>query len=109
MTSPVTLSWNNTFTWKNFTLYFLIDGRVSAMVMSLTEADLDLCGSTERSAQDRLNGEQVMQNGKEYILKPLPDGSGTKFRSRYYYTTVGALPWKTMYIMPPVCACVTSR
>lgn len=92
MTSPVTLGWNNTFTWKNFTLYFLIDGRIGGKVMSLTEADLDLYGLSERSAQDRLNGERVMQNGKEYILKPLPDGSGNKVSVENYYTTIGALP-----------------
>ena len=59
--------------------------------MSLTEADLDLYGLSERSAQDRLNGERVMQNGKEYILKPLPDGSGNKVSVENYYTTIGAL------------------
>lgn len=91
-TSPVTLGWNNTFSWKNITLYFLIDGRVGGKVMSLTEPDLDLFGLSERSAQDRLSGERVIQNGKEYILKELPDGSGHKIPVENYYTTIGASP-----------------
>lgn len=90
--SPVTLGWNNTFTWKNLTLYFLIDGRVGGKVMSLTEPDLDLYGLSERSAQDRLTGERIIQNGKEYILKELPDGSGNKIPVENYYTTIGAYP-----------------
>lgn len=92
MTSPITLGWNNTFNWKNWTLYFLIDGRIGGKVMSLTEADLDLYGLSERSAQDRLNGERVIQNGKEYVLKELPDGSGHKVSVENYYTTIGAFP-----------------
>ncbi len=90
--SPVTLGWNNTLSWKNLTLYFLIDGRVGGKVMSLTEPDLDLFGLSERSAQERLNGERVTQNGKEYILKELPDGSGNKVSVENYYMTIGASP-----------------
>ncbi|MSH98879.1 SusC/RagA family TonB-linked outer membrane protein, partial [Escherichia coli] len=91
-TSPVTLGWNNTFSWKNFNLYFLIDGRIGGKVMSLTEPDLDLFGLSERSAHDRLKGERVTQNGKEYVLKELPDGSGNKVPVENYYTTIGAYP-----------------
>ena len=60
--------------------------------MSLTEPDLDLFGLSERSAQERLNGERVTQNGKEYILKELPDGSGNKVSVENYYMTIGASP-----------------
>lgn len=91
-TSPVTLGWNNTINWKNLSLYFLIDGRIGGKVMSLTEPDLDLFGLSKRSAADRLNGEVVTQNGKEFILKELPDGSGHKVSVENYYTTIGALP-----------------
>lgn len=49
------LGWNNTITWKNFSLYFLIDGRFGGKVMSLTEADLDQQGVSAASgaARDR--------------------------------------------------------
>lgn len=34
------LGWSNTFTYKGFSLYFLIDARVGGDVMSLTQASL---------------------------------------------------------------------
>ena len=86
-TAPVNLGWNNTFTWKNLTLYFLIDGKIGGKVMSLTEPDRDYYGLSMRSANDRLNGERVIQNGKEYVLKALPDGQ--KVSVEKYYRTVG--------------------
>ena len=91
-TSPVTMGWNNTINWRNLTLYFQIDGRVGGKVMSLTEPDLDLFGLSERSAEARLHGEQVEQNGKVYTVVPLPDGSGRKISVENYYTTIGASP-----------------
>lgn len=91
-TSPVTLGWSNTFNWKNLSLYFLIDGRIGGKVMSLTEPDLDLYGLSPRTAHDRNVGERVIQNGKEFVLKELPDGTGRKVSVQNYYTTIGALP-----------------
>ena len=87
--------------------YFLIDGRIGGKVMSLTEADLDLYGLSERSAQDRLNGERVMQNGKEYILKLSTLRIGEQsLRSENYHTTIGALPMEDhVDIAYRVCAC----
>ena len=39
-----------------------------------------------------MKGERVTQNGKEYVLKELPDGSGNKVPVENYYTTIGAYP-----------------
>ncbi|MDR1258705.1 MAG: SusC/RagA family TonB-linked outer membrane protein [Tannerellaceae bacterium] len=50
------LGWQNTFTYKGFSLYFLIDGRFGGDVLSLTEAELDKYGVSKRSGDDRLNG-----------------------------------------------------
>ena len=93
-TSPVTLGWNNTISWKNLSLYFLIDGRVGGKVLSMTEPDLEQFGLSQRSAQDRLNGERFTdpRTGREYILKELPDGSGNKISVQKYYETIGANP-----------------
>jgi len=56
-TSPdFNLGWSNTFTYKGFSLYFLIDGRFGGDVLSLTEADLDKQGVSKRSGSDRNNG-----------------------------------------------------
>ena len=56
--SPYQLSWSNTFTYKDFTLYFLINGRIGGKVISLTEAELDYLGASERSGAARLYAEE---------------------------------------------------
>lgn len=94
-TSPVTLGWNNTFTWKNLTLYFLIDGRIGGKVMSLTEPDLDRFGMSQASAQARLaayaNPEELLSATGEPLMY-LPDGSGRKVSVRRFYETIGQNP-----------------
>jgi TonB-linked SusC/RagA family outer membrane protein len=55
-TSPdFNLGWQNTFTYKGFSLYFLIDGRFGGDVLSLTEAELDKYGVSKRTGDERLN------------------------------------------------------
>ena len=56
--SPYQLSWSNTFTWKDFTLYFLINGRIGGKVVSLTEGYLDRWGVSERTGAARLHAEK---------------------------------------------------
>lgn len=97
--SPYTLGWNNTITWKNWTLYFLIDGRIGGKVMSLTEPDLDRFGVSTRSAAARLAAEADPENlmwtnasGKQIHLMYLPDGSGRKISVQRYYETIGQRP-----------------
>ena len=51
------LSWSNTFTYKDFSLYFLINGRIGGKVVSLTEGYLDQYGASERTGAARLNAE----------------------------------------------------
>ena len=55
--SKYQLSWSNTFTYKDFSLYFLINGRIGGKVVSLTEGYLDQYGASERTGQARLNAE----------------------------------------------------
>ena len=50
------LSWANTFTYKGFSLYFLIDMRKGGDVMSLTQATLDGRGVTKATAEARDRG-----------------------------------------------------
>ena len=56
--SPCQLSWSNTFTYKDFTLYFLINGRIGGKVISLTEGYLDRWGASERTGEARLYAEE---------------------------------------------------
>ncbi|MDR0938050.1 MAG: SusC/RagA family TonB-linked outer membrane protein [Mediterranea sp.] len=50
------LGWNNSFSYKGFNLYFLIDGRFGGKVLSLTEAELDKQGVSKRTGADRDRG-----------------------------------------------------
>ena len=50
------LGWSNTFTYKGFTLYFLIDARIGGDVMSLTQAHLDAMGVSKESGEARDRG-----------------------------------------------------
>ncbi|WP_300699679.1 TonB-dependent receptor [Bacteroides sp.] len=50
------LGWSNTFTYKGFSLYFLIDIRAGGNVMSLTQAILDQKGVTAETAKARDRG-----------------------------------------------------
>ncbi len=57
MNAKYQLSWSNTLSYKNFTMFFLINGRIGGKVVSLTEAHLDRTGSSQRTADARLNAE----------------------------------------------------
>ena len=50
------LGWQNTFTYKDFTLYILFDGRFGGDVLSLTQAELDKAGVSKRTGDDRNQG-----------------------------------------------------
>ncbi len=55
--SDYQLSWSNTISYKNFSLYFLINGRIGGKVISLTEGYLDRFGASERTGNARLYAE----------------------------------------------------
>jgi len=57
------LNFNNNFSYKNFNLSFLIDGRFGGLVSSSTQQWLDYKGLSQRTADARNNG-GVMVNGK---------------------------------------------
>ncbi len=50
------LGWSNTFTYKGFSLYFLIDAAVGGDVVSLTQSALDLRGVSKASGEARDKG-----------------------------------------------------
>ena len=53
MNAPYMLGWNNTFTYKGATLYFLISGRIGGKVISFTDAYLDRYGVSTNSGAAR--------------------------------------------------------
>ncbi len=53
MNSDYQLGWSNTVSYKDFTLYFLINGRIGGKVISMTEGYLDNLGLSQRTADAR--------------------------------------------------------
>lgn len=80
-TARINFGWNNTFSYKNMSLYFLIDGKIGGKVVSFTQADMDYFGVSLRTSEARDRG---------YVL--LPDGTGRKIDPKLYYQTVGGNP-----------------
>ena len=68
--------WSNTITYKDFQLYFLIDGRAGGNFIDATQGMLDNYGVSDDSADARDNG--------GYDL-----GNGTKVDAQKWYQTVG--------------------
>lgn len=90
MNSDYQLSWSNTLTWKDFTFYMLINGRIGGKVVSLTEGYLDNIGASERSGAARLYAEKnniYMADGRHgmYI-----NGGRDMVSVEDYYTFVGS-------------------
>ncbi len=80
-TAPINFGFNNTFSYKDFQFYFLLDGKIGGKVMSFTQADMDYFGVSEGVAEARDRG-----------FVELPDGSGRQIKPELYYKTVGGNP-----------------
>ncbi|SFE14295.1 TonB-linked outer membrane protein, SusC/RagA family [Chitinophaga sp. CF118] len=78
------LGWNNTISYKQYSLSCLIDGRFGGEVMSVTNSVLDNYGVSETSANARDNGgvdlNAVYQDGSPFT---------GKYDARKYYTAIG--------------------
>jgi TonB-linked SusC/RagA family outer membrane protein len=77
-TARVNFGWNNTFVYKDLALYVLLDGKIGGKVISLTEAEYDQYGLSQRSADARNTN-----NG----MVTLPDGQ--QVTARNYYEATG--------------------
>lgn len=84
LNSNIHLGWANTFTYKDFIFYFLIDGKIGGKVMSATEAMLDGYGVSKRSGDARTAG-------------GVPRGDGTMINAEKYYHAVGATAYNSGY------------
>lgn len=93
--SPHHLGWSNTFTWKNLSFYFLIDGKIGGNVISYTEAFMDAYGVSERSGEARKSGVTYLKKsvvgGVEVMQSvpgiQLPDGQIVSAQD--YYQKIG--------------------
>ena len=79
------LGWSNTFTYKGFSLYFLIDGRFGGDVLSQTQAELDQRGVSLNTGDARNAGAVNLE--------------GTSVNPRKFYTAVSGRDGCTEYYM----------
>ena len=103
MNSKWQMGWSNTLSYKNFSLYFLINGRIGGKVISLTEAALDNMGFSERTANAREMAEKnnlvyTDRYGKSYPAMYTPDGTGRLMPIQAYYEKIGGTPNPAEYI-----------
>lgn len=92
MNSKWQMGWTNTFSYKDFQLSFLINGRIGGKVISLTESYLDFFGMSQRTADARLYAEANNIYATDYdgsLGMQLPDGSGRVVPIQQYYAAVG--------------------
>ena len=97
MNSKYQLGWSNTFSYKDFSLYFLVNGRIGGKVISLTEAELDNKGVSQRTAAARLAAElnpELRWNGQPALY--MPDGNLAPIEG--YFKEVGGNAYGSQYV-----------
>lgn len=77
------LGWNNNFTYKNFNLNLLVDGKFGGQVLSLTQALMDQYGVSKTTGDARNNG-GVAVNGVTATGTPV-----STVDAKAWYTSVG--------------------
>lgn len=104
MNAKHTLGWANTFNYKDFSFYFLIDGKVGGKVISFTEAYLDYFGTSQRTAEARdyaLANDLYWTSDDGAVTKPGMYIPGTKQVvpvDQYYQTIGGGSPVGRNYV-----------
>lgn len=98
MNSKFNLGWSNTINYKDFSLYFLINGRIGGKVISLTEGMLDAVGNSQRTADARLAAEAnnlyTTATGEPAMY--MSDGQLVSIEK--YYRQVGGNTYGTQYV-----------
>ena len=104
MNAKHTLGWSNTFNYKDFSFYFLIDGKIGGKVISFTEAYLDYFGTSQRTADARdyaLNNNLYWTSENGVVTKPgmyIPGTNQVVPVDQYYQTIGGGSPVGRNYV-----------
>lgn len=86
--NPVfTMGWSHTLTYKDFSIYFLLDCRYGGDVLSQTQADMDMYGVSEVTADARDKGFVVLEGHRVEDVK------------KFYKNVVGGRAGVTEYYM----------
>lgn len=99
MYSPHTLGWNNQINWKDFSLSFLINGRIGGHMVDLTEAYLDAAGLSQRSADARAHSDAMGWTDQYgYAVMQVPGAPEGLTSVEAYYTSIGSQKAATEYV-----------
>ena len=90
MNSNIQLSWSNTFFYKNFSLYFLVNGRIGGKVVSLTEGYLDRLGVSKRTGDARRHAEATGLKAADGSWGLAINEGRDIVNGRKYYEAVGS-------------------
>lgn len=98
MNAKCNLGWHNTISYKDFSFYFLFDGKIGGKVVSFTEAYLDYFGVSERTGEARLSGLEIKhpKTGEMVPAAVMPDGNLAP--AKEYYQTIGSQIFASEYI-----------
>ncbi|MCZ4245455.1 SusC/RagA family TonB-linked outer membrane protein [Pedobacter punctiformis] len=80
------IGWNNSFSYKNFTLNVLVDGKFGGKVLSLSEPYYDAAGVSKRSADARDAGGVTVSNA---VTESGTAWTGTTTAQNYYTAISG--------------------
>lgn len=79
------MGWGNTFSYKDFSFYFLLDGRLGGEVLSQTQAMLDENGISKASGESRLAGFVDLEGHHIYNVKMFYEKVGGRSGVTEYY------------------------
>lgn len=79
------LSWGNSLSYKDFTLFFLVDGHFGGDVLSQTQAVLDLVGVSRVSGDSRKMGYVDLENHHIYNVQGFYEQMGGRSGVTEYY------------------------
>lgn len=79
------LGWGNTFTFKDFTFFFLLDGRLGGDVLSQTQAMLDQRGASKASGDARMEGYVDLEGRHIYNVQAFYEQIGGRSGVTEYY------------------------
>ncbi|WP_239057038.1 SusC/RagA family TonB-linked outer membrane protein [Paludibacter sp. 221] len=79
------IGWGNTFTYRNLSLYFLLDGYFGGKVLSQTQAELDLRGVSKATGDARNRGYVELEGTKIYDVERFYERVGGRNGITEYY------------------------
>ena len=105
------MGFGNTITYKDFNLYFLIDGSFGGNVVSMTQSYLDSFGVTEVTADARDNGGVDLGDGTMMDAQKFYEATAGKDKAvgEYVYSATKSVCVNFLLAIPSVICWVLPR